>query len=83
MRRIVRIVISKSRSKIKLLSIVSALVGILFLSVAVLMWQFGGDVLGISFPRNDIAHVGFAVVGAVYIIIAIALYLTLKNKVLI
>jgi hypothetical protein len=44
------------------------------------MWMFGGDILGISFPRNDIVHFGFATVGVIYIISATGMYLTLKNR---
>lgn len=71
----------KKRSKmIKIFSAGLALAGILFLLIALLMWQLGTDVFGISFPRNDSAHIGFIIVGILYIIIAFGLYLVPGDK---
>lgn len=71
---------NKRRKTIKVMALFLMTIGMLLIFVATSMWMFGGDVLGISFPRNDIVHVGFAVVGAIYLISATGMYLTLKNK---
>lgn len=71
---------NKRRKTIKAMALFLTTVGMLSIFIATLMWMFGGDVLGISFPRNDIVHVGFATVGAIYLVSATGMYLVLKDR---
>lgn len=56
------------------------ILGILFLSIMGLMIAFGGNVLGIDFPRNDIVHIGFGFVGFMYLMISFTIWYMSKDK---
>lgn len=75
-----RITLDKRKKIIKMMMQFLASVGVIFTFIAILMLINGGDALGISFPRNDIVHIGFLVVGIVYLVSATGMYIVLKNK---
>lgn len=71
---------NKRRKAIKAMALFLTIVGLLSIFIATLMWMFGGDIFGISFPRNDIVHVGFAIIATIYLVSATGMYLVLKDR---
>ncbi len=65
-------------NKYKVISAVWAVLGILFLAGALVMFIMRNDMLQI--PRPDIAYIGFLVVGTIFLIIAVSTYYKTKDK---
>lgn len=66
--------------KIKIVSIVIFSIGLILGGIGIIIKLFGTKSLGVSFPRNDLVHIGFYVVSAIYIVIALGVYFSTKDK---
>ena len=65
-------------SKYKAVSVIWAIFGALFFAGAGVMFIMRGDMP--QMPRADIAYIGFLVVGAIFVIIAVATYCMAGDK---
>lgn len=55
-----------------------ACAGVIFIAMAILLLLSEGNFT--RFPRADISHVGFAVVGTIYLISAIGMFMVTRDK---
>lgn len=70
----------KRRKTITVIALFLTCVGILLISIATIMWMSSGDLFGLSFPKTDGTHVGFAAVGTIYLVSALGMYLVINNR---
>lgn len=66
------------QNKFKLIAFIWAALGVLFIMGGIAMYVLRDTMT--QLPRADIAHIGFGVVGAMFLIVAIAVYCMANDK---
>jgi len=66
------------QNKFKTISLIWAILGVLFIIGGIAMYALRNVLT--QLPRADTAHIGFWVVGAVFLMIAVAVYCMAKDK---
>lgn len=71
---------NKRKKSIRRKMLLLACAGIFFIVTAIVLFISDGEIAGIHFPRADISHVGFALVGAIYLIGAAGMFVVTQDK---
>lgn len=64
----------------KIEAVIMAALGISFLLTALFLWRFDGRIFGVTFPRPDLAPVGFVLDGVIYSFSAFSTWRLSGNK---